>query len=118
MTFSLEIIWPLLLLLVVVYVWFEIMRIRELVVSHCKRLCQEARLQLLDQTVALASLSFKRSRNGMLTLQRIYGFEVSENGVDRLSGYVTVRVSYIIESRLEAADGSNIIHQQKFPTLH
>ncbi len=118
MTFSLDIIWPLVLLLVVVYLWFEVLRIREQVITHCKRLCREANLQLLDQTVALASMSLKRGKNGMPSLQRIYGFEVSENGVDRLSGYVTLRGNYIIESRLEAADGSNIIHQQKFPTLH
>ncbi|NKB37421.1 MAG: DUF3301 domain-containing protein [Gammaproteobacteria bacterium] len=118
MTFSLNAIWPLLLLLVVVYIWFEILRIRELVIRHCKRLCQEANLQLLDQTVALSSLSFKRGGNGMLLLQRVYCFEVSENGVERLAGFITLRGNYIIESRLEAADGSNIIHQQKFPTLH
>ena len=118
MSFSLEYIWPLLALLVFVYAWFEILRIRELVIRHCQRLCRDANLQLLDQTVALVSLSVTRLSRMRYTLLRKYAFEVSENGVDRQAGFVLVQGSRIVESRLQSADGSSIIHQQKSDELH
>ncbi len=109
--FTLDIIFLLLMILIVVFIWFESLRIRELVIKHCNDLCRGANLQLLDQTVALVSLSLKRTGNGSIALLRKYQFEVSENGVDRYSGYVTLLNSRIIESRLEDAADINTFHQ-------
>ena len=118
MSFSFDYIWPLLALLVIVYTWFEILRIREMVIRHCQRLCREADLQLLDQTVALVSLSMTRLSTFRYALVRRYAFEVSENGVDRQAGFVIVLGSRIVESRLQSAHGSSIIHQPKTNQLH
>ena len=100
------------------YAWFESLRIREKVIRHCHHLCKETNLQLLDQTVSVASISLKRAANGNFYLRRLYHFEVSENGVDRYSGYVTSLGSNIIESRLEGPDGQNTFHQSNPTSLH
>ena len=108
-----DFIFLILIILIVVFIWFESLRIRELVIAHCKHLCREANLQLLDQTVALVSLSLKRTGKGSVALLRKYQFEVSENGVDRVSGFVTLLGSRIIETRLEGPEGINTFHQSK-----
>ena len=106
------------IILALALIWFESLRIRELVIRHCHRLCAETNLQLLDQTVSLISLSLRRTPSGSLGFGRKYQFEVSEDGVDRFSGYVTLAGSRIIESRLEGPDGQNIFHQSRKPPMH
>jgi Protein of unknown function (DUF3301) len=115
---TMDIIFLLLTILVVSVVWFESLRIREYVIKHCNQLCRETDLQLLDQTVSLISLSLKRANNGGMSILRKYQFEVSENGVDRYSGYVTLLGKRIIESHLEGPQGINTFHQSKSPPLH
>ncbi len=113
-----DIIFLLLGILILTVVWFESLRIREFVIKHCKQLCRESDLQLLDQTVALVSLTLKRADDGNLRLLRRFQFEVSENGVDRFSGYVSLLGNSIIESHLEGPDGQNTFHQSRPPSLH
>ena len=108
----------LLAILLVVIIWFESLRVRELVIKHCNHLCRETNLQLLDQTVSLVSLSLKRANSGNMSVFRKYQFEVSGNGVDRFSGYISLLGSRIIESHLEGPDGHNTFHQSKSPGLH
>jgi uncharacterized protein DUF3301 len=115
---TLDVIFLLLLIVVVCIVWFESLRLRELAIRHCHHLCRETNLQLLDQTVSLVSISFRRCGRGNINLLRKYQFEVSENGVDRYSGYITFLGSNIIESRLEGPDGQNTFHQSGSTRLH
>lgn len=65
-----------------VWAWMDILRAREIAIAHSRTLCREAGVQLLDQTVSLKRLSLAR-RNGLPTLVRRYGFEVSLDGSDR-----------------------------------
>ena len=97
-------------LVVVAYVWYDSMRAREYVISHCRKLCQGAEVQFLDQTTALVSLSIKRNSRLLFVLRRIYQFEVSENGANRLSGYVVMDAGRITDSHLETSDGHNVFH--------
>ncbi|MFT7460140.1 MAG: hypothetical protein ACI909_002828 [Planctomycetota bacterium] len=113
-----ETIFILVLIILIASIWFESLRVREFVIKHCHHLCREINLQLLDQTVSLTSLSLRRTDSGSLGFKRKYQFEVSENGADRFSGYITLVGNRIIESRLEGPDGQNIFHQGKPSTLH
>lgn len=112
---GLDVVFLLFIIIIAVYTWYESLRIREMVIEHCKHLCREAGVQLLDQTVAQVSLSLKRTNVGSFALLRRYQFEVSEDGVDRYQGYVTLLGGRIIESRLEGPHGQNTFHQ---PKLH
>ena len=99
-------------------IWYESLRLREMAIRHCHILCRESNLQLLDQTVSLVSIKLKRADSGSLKFLRKYQFEVSENGVDKYSGFITMLGNRIIESRLEGPDGQNIFHQSGPTSLH
>lgn len=69
--------------------WMDALSARELASHYSRRLCTEAGLQLLDQTVSLQRIGLTRV-NGRLTLRRQYGFEVSFDGTDRHRGSVNM----------------------------
>lgn len=84
---------------VAVAFWMAALGAHELARAHCQSLCRDARLQLLDETVALQKLTLSKVVGG-LGIRRRYGFEVSFDGTDRHSGSITFigkrRHSYVL----------------------
>lgn len=78
------------LLIGAAWFWFDSLRAREAAVEAARLACSAEGVQLLDDTVALASLSPRRVGRGALTLRRIYRFEFSDSGDNRLGGSVTL----------------------------
>lgn len=72
------------------WIWFESLARRETAIDAARRACAAEGVQLLDETVALASMRPRRAESGALRLQRVYRFEFSDNGNNRLSGSVTL----------------------------
>ncbi|MBX9812770.1 MAG: DUF3301 domain-containing protein [Burkholderiales bacterium] len=70
--------------------WFDSLRARESAVSAARLACDADGVQLLDDTVALSAFGLRRSERGWLTLRRIYRFEFSDTGNNRLDGSVTL----------------------------
>lgn len=112
-----EILLLLIILGVVVIVWYESLRIRELVIQRCNILCKEAELQLLDQTVAMTAISLGKSRNGMPCLARRYQFEVSERGTERYKGYVNLLGRDIVLISFDGPEGVMIYDQNGYKRL-
>lgn len=81
-----------------VLTWRNALRASEMAVAICKRLCKSYELQLLDDTVALASARPARSRRFGIALRRVYTFDFSRDGAGRESGSVT-----LFEGALETA---------------
>lgn len=100
------------------YLWFESLRIHERVVRACRQLCEKSELQLLDQTVALASISLIRSVSGHRQLRRVYQFEVSDNGTDRHRGYITLAGATIEAIQIDGGDGMTTIYPTLPGSLH
>lgn len=69
------------------WVWLDALRARERAIGHGHRLCKQAGVQLLDQTVSLMRLRLVRD-SGLPTLARRYAFEVSLTGSDRHRGHL------------------------------
>jgi len=103
---------------IIILVWYESLRIRESVTRMCRQICKKSELQLLDQTVSLASLSCKRAGDGRLYLYRIYRFEVSSNGIDRFAGYVTMAGKHVETIRIDGEDGMTTIYPSSPDTIH
>lgn len=80
----------LLTLTVLGWFWFDSLRALEAARRAGKRVCQEANLQFLDDTVANTSLALVRDDSGRRVLRRIYRFEFSETGNTRLEGRLTL----------------------------
>lgn len=69
-----------------VFAWQDALAARELARQLSQRLCMDAGLQLLDQTVALRRFAVTRTDAGWLALRRWYCFDVSTDGQDRHRG--------------------------------
>lgn len=77
---------PPILILLVFYIWQAALKAREQAREISHALCARARVQLLDQTVALQRVGIARGADGWLHLRRRYRFELSTDGLDRHPG--------------------------------
>lgn len=71
--------------------WLDSARTREIGVQAAKAACRREGVQFLDETVSSRSLRFVRDDDGRLCPQRVYEFEYSVSGNDRVHGSVTLR---------------------------
>lgn len=85
----------LLVLLALVWLWHDSLRAREAALLAGKAACQRQGMQFLDDTLALASLRLGRNRRGQTVLRRVYRFEFSDTGNNRLSGSVVMAGSRV-----------------------
>ena len=92
-----------------VWLWMNSLRARERVLFACRKSCQEMELQLLDQTVQLASMRLGRNEQGRVSIRRFYGFEFSTDGVGRNSGGAAMLGLDIEYIELDHPDGLTII---------
>jgi hypothetical protein len=92
-------------------VWFAIdsLRAREAAIETARRACAADGVQLLDDTVMLASLRIGRNPGGRLMLRRVYEFEFSDTGDNRLAGAVTLAGSRVAMLYLEPHRGGREI---------
>lgn len=86
------------------WVWFDSLRARESAVRAARLACHAEGVQLLDDTVALASLGVQRGEGGRMELRRIYRFEFSDTGNNRLDGSITMVGSRVQALYLEPHD--------------
>ena len=76
----------LLLLAALGWFWFSSLRALEIARNAGKRVCSDADVQFLDDTVASISMALVRDKSGRRVLRRTYRFEFSETGNTRLEG--------------------------------
>ena len=79
-----------LVLICLCWFWWDSLIAREKAGKLALRACEDAQVQLLDQTVALKKLWLKRKPNGHIALLRFYAFEFSSTGVERRKGLVVL----------------------------
>ena len=103
-----------------VWIWMDALGARERAIRYGRELCREAGVQLLDQTVSMTRLRIQRV-DGLPTLVRRYGFEISLDGSDRHRGHLDLRGhelgawSLPHVASLRAAPDSNVVPLR---TLH
>ncbi len=68
--------------------WRDSLGAREQARAASTRACQQSNVQLLDDTVALERLWWRRDRDGRLKLERLYVFEFTDTGQRRQVGSV------------------------------
>jgi hypothetical protein len=72
------------LLLFAAWFWQDSIAKRELAVNLGRELANRCHLQLLDETVACNKIRIGRDGSGHAQLQRLYAFEVSASGTERM----------------------------------
>lgn len=68
------------------WLWYDSLKARDAGIAAVRRACEAEGLQLLDETMAIASLKPARDDEGHLALQRGYQFEYSDTGDNRRRG--------------------------------
>lgn len=94
--------WELMLTLVLVaagWFWWDGLNKRELAIRAARGVCQQAGVQLLDETVALKQLRLGRDEHQQMRFRRDFFFEYSDTGNNRLPGYV-----YLLGDRVLSAN--------------
>ena len=100
----------LLFLGLIVWCWQFNLRYREYTIIQCRKICNEMNVQLLDQTVTLSSIRFRKDTSGKLRPLLEYNFEISMDGVNRYNGYVILLGFRIIYTEINLPDGPVILH--------
>ncbi|WP_339897411.1 DUF3301 domain-containing protein [uncultured Gilvimarinus sp.] len=72
------------------YYWWRALQSKAVALGYAQRHCKEMDVQLLDQSVYLRRLWFKRNSRGALSLWRAFYFEFTSTGEDRYSGRVVM----------------------------
>lgn len=85
--------------------WHDSMKSREVAIAAAQRACREINVQLLDQTVSVESLKPTRSRSGRFVFKRIYGFDFSVQGAERLHGRAHLLGQVLQQVQLETDEG-------------
>jgi uncharacterized protein DUF3301 len=70
-----------------VWFWMDALGARERAIRFGRQLCREAGVQLLDQTVSMTRIRIARV-DGLPTIVRRYGFDISLDGSDRHRGHL------------------------------
>ena len=78
-----------LLIALVIWLWLDGARAREIATGICEATCRERGLQFLDQTVALRRLGLRWTTQGV-RVRRQFRFDYSEEGVGRHTGHLTL----------------------------
>ncbi len=81
--------------------WRDCLETRELALRVCRRTCTSYQVQLLDDTVALASM-WPVLERGHLVLRRVYQFEYSLSSADRRTGALALSNRRVDSIFLEA----------------
>ncbi|MBQ77717.1 MAG: hypothetical protein CL692_03945 [Cellvibrionales bacterium] len=86
--------------------FFSELKVRELTLQAARKHCQLMQVQLLDQSVGLYRVWFKRGADKRLHWWRNYQFEFTSTGEERYQGFIIV-----LGNRVESID----LGVHKFP---
>lgn len=81
--------------------WTDSLRARERALAAGRRACERYGVQLLDETVAFASLRLARDEEGRVRLRRTYRFEFSDTGDNRRHGAIVMLGPELADLQLE-----------------
>lgn len=88
-------------------IWVDSMRAREVALDAGRRACEAENVQFLDWTVAVARVRITRGTDGRIRLQRVYQFEFSDTGNNRLKGSITLLGTSLLSVHLSAGERSH-----------
>lgn len=96
----------------IAWFWHDIVKAREVAVRAARAACESEGLQLLDDTVAIASLRPTRNDDGRIVLRRIYAFEFSDTGDNRRRGSVVLlgHRAIVLDVGLRAGRAAPTLH--------
>jgi len=98
---------------ILAWFWSSSLRARENAVKTGFNACKTMGVQFLDDTVVLKRIGLGRNSNGRLMLQRVYGFEFTDNGSRRYEGQVALHSHRIQAVHLDHPEGPVILQPEQ-----
>jgi nitrate reductase beta subunit len=95
----------LLILAGIVWFWLDSTRTKEIAVQASAQACREIGVQWLDQTVSIGKIKPVRNAKGRLILMRIYEFDFTLDGTERLQGRAVMYGQTVKQIHLDKPDG-------------
>jgi hypothetical protein len=89
------------LIALVAFCWWHNQGVRQLVLRACQQHCSGKNLLLLDESVSLHRLWFKRDERGRFRSWRSYDFEFASTGSDRYKGRAVTLGDRVLDISLE-----------------
>src|SRR5512133_1435490 len=80
----------LLILAALAWLWYDSLKARDAGIQAVRAACESEGLQLLDETMSIASLKPARNEEGQLALRRVYTFEYTDTGDNRRRGSIVM----------------------------
>ncbi len=90
----------LLIAVAVGWYWLDTLNAREAALAAGQEACAAEGFQFLDWTVAQQRIRFDRDGDGQMKLRRVYRFEYSDTGNNRLEGSVVLLGREVLAVRL------------------
>lgn len=75
---------------VAAWFWLETRHVQEIAVAHCRRACENAGVQFLDDIAPVGGTKLARDRNGVMRLRRLYTFDYANEFGERHSGSIVM----------------------------
>jgi hypothetical protein len=92
-----------LVVLGLIWFWHASMSARERANGAAREACERLRLVMLDGTVSMVRMWFRRDPDGRLRMERTYGFEYTDDGYRRLKGFIVTLGPRVTSVGLAAA---------------
>jgi len=90
-----------LILLVLVWYIVDSIRVKEIAVRECKRLCLSQEFRLLDETVEKYSTKPMRDQSGLVKLFRVYSFQYTLDDLQRHKGKISMLGHRVVRVEFE-----------------
>ena len=80
---------------------FDNIRVKEVAVTTCARLCRQQGFRLLDETVVKQSTKPIRDQSRLFRVRRDYDFQYTLDGLSRLNGNITMLGQQVVAVHFE-----------------
>lgn len=88
-----------------IWYWQSNMRAKELANQKAKELCENDKVQFLDQSVTLKKLRFRRYLDGRMAFERSYHFDYATDDEKRYHGHIVIHGKEVTEAYLDSVNG-------------
>ena len=95
-------LFPLIIIALFGWYWWSAQGVKEIALKAAKLHCREMGVQLLDESVALHRLWFKKDPNNKTRTWRSYLFEFTSTGEERYQGRVILLGKIVEQVQLQA----------------
>jgi hypothetical protein len=79
-----------LLLLMIALLWLEQRKVQEVAVARCRRACEDAGVQFLDDIAPVWRVSLMRDTDGIMRLRRVFTFDYYTTTGERRYGSIVM----------------------------